>query len=50
MSREALERAVPVRRLGRLEDVAAAVVFFAAEEAGYITGETLSVSGGLTMA
>jgi len=46
----ALERAVPMRRLARPEDVAAAVAFFACEDAGYITGQTLSVSGGLTMA
>jgi 2-hydroxycyclohexanecarboxyl-CoA dehydrogenase len=47
---ESLRRAVPMRRLGRPEDVAAAVAFLASEEAGYITGQTLSVSGGLTMA
>jgi 2-hydroxycyclohexanecarboxyl-CoA dehydrogenase len=46
----ALERAVPMRRLGRPEEVAAAVAFLASEEASYITGQTLSVSGGLTMA
>jgi 2-hydroxycyclohexanecarboxyl-CoA dehydrogenase len=46
----ALERAVPMRRLGTPEDVAAAVAFLASEQAGYITGQTLSVSGGLTMA
>jgi 2-hydroxycyclohexanecarboxyl-CoA dehydrogenase len=46
----ALTRAVPMRRLGRPEDVAQAVVFLASEDAGYITGQTLSVSGGLTMA
>jgi 2-hydroxycyclohexanecarboxyl-CoA dehydrogenase len=46
----ALERAVPMRRLGEPEDVAAAVAFLASERAGYITGQTLSVSGGLTMA
>ena len=44
-----LARAIPLRRLGRPEDVAAAVVFLASEEAAYITGQTLSVSGGLTM-
>ncbi len=48
--RAALERAVPMRRLGRPEDVAAAVAFLASEEAGFVTGQTLSVSGGLTMA
>ena len=47
---ERLARAVPMKRLGRPEDVAAAVRFFAGEDAGYITGQTLSVSGGLTMA
>lgn len=47
---EALRRAVPMRRLGRPEDVAAAVAFLTSEAAGYITGQTLSVSGGLTMA
>jgi 2-hydroxycyclohexanecarboxyl-CoA dehydrogenase len=47
---EALERTVPMRRLGQPEDVAAAVAFLASEQAGYITGQTLSVSGGLTMA
>ncbi|HEX8714921.1 MAG TPA: SDR family NAD(P)-dependent oxidoreductase [Solirubrobacteraceae bacterium] len=46
----ALARAVPMRRLGRPEDVAAAVAFLASDDAGYITGQTLSVSGGLTMA
>jgi 2-hydroxycyclohexanecarboxyl-CoA dehydrogenase len=47
---ERLARAVPMKRLGRPEDVAAAVRFFASEQASYITGQTLSVSGGLTMA
>jgi len=46
---QALERAIPMRRLGRPEDVAPAVAFLCSEEAGYITGQTLSVSGGLTM-
>src|SRR5919198_2318285 len=48
--KESLTRAVPMRRLGEPEDVAAAVAFLASDEAGYITGQTLSVSGGLTMA
>jgi 2-hydroxycyclohexanecarboxyl-CoA dehydrogenase len=46
----ALERAVPMQRLGRPADVAAAAAFLASDEAAYITGQTLSVSGGLTMA
>ena len=47
---EAMRRAVPMRRLGRPEEIAAAVAFLASEDAGFITGQTLSVSGGLTMA
>ncbi|HEU4568551.1 MAG TPA: SDR family oxidoreductase [Marmoricola sp.] len=47
---EALTRAIPFRRVARPEEVAAAVLFFASEQAGYITGQVLSVSGGLTMA
>jgi 2-hydroxycyclohexanecarboxyl-CoA dehydrogenase len=46
---EALKKAIPWGRLGRPEDVAGAVVFLASEEAEFITGQTLSVSGGLTM-
>jgi 2-hydroxycyclohexanecarboxyl-CoA dehydrogenase len=46
----AMRRAVPMRRLGAPGDVACAVAFFASEQAGFITGQTLSVSGGLTMA
>jgi 2-hydroxycyclohexanecarboxyl-CoA dehydrogenase len=47
---DAMRRAVPMKRLGAPEEVAAAVVFLASEEARFITGQTLSVSGGLTMA
>ena len=47
---ESMTHNVPMRRLGTPADVAAAVCFLASEEAGYITGQTLSVSGGLTMA
>jgi 2-hydroxycyclohexanecarboxyl-CoA dehydrogenase len=47
---EALVRAIPLRRLGRPEEVASAVVFFVSDHASFITGQTLSVSGGLTMA
>ena len=45
-----MTRSVPMKRLGKPEDIAAAVKFLASEEASYITGQTLSVSGGLTMA
>jgi len=47
---EAMKRAVPMKRLGTPEEVAAAVAFLCSEEAGFVTGQTLSVSGGLTMA
>jgi len=46
---EALQRAIPMRRVGKPEELAAAVAFLASDEASYITGQTLSVSGGLTM-
>jgi 2-hydroxycyclohexanecarboxyl-CoA dehydrogenase len=47
---DAMRRAVPMRRLGRPEDIGPAVAFLASDGAGFITGQTLSVSGGLTMA
>ena len=47
---ESLKRVIPFGRLGTPEDVAPAVVFLASDEAAYVTGQTLSVSGGLTMA
>lgn len=46
----ALERAVPMRRLATPDDVAPAIAFFVSDGAAFITGQTLSVSGGLTMA
>ncbi len=48
--RDGLIRAIPFRRLARPEEVAAAVLFFASEHSSFITGQVLSVSGGLTMA
>jgi 2-hydroxycyclohexanecarboxyl-CoA dehydrogenase len=47
---ESLKRAIPFRRLARAEEIAAAVAFFASPDADFITGQVLSVSGGLTMA
>ena len=46
---ESLKRVIPWGRLGLPDDVAPAVVFLASDDAGFITGQTLSVSGGLTM-
>jgi 2-hydroxycyclohexanecarboxyl-CoA dehydrogenase len=45
----AMIRAIPLRRLGRPEEVAATAVFLLSKEASYITGQAISVSGGLTM-
>jgi 2-hydroxycyclohexanecarboxyl-CoA dehydrogenase len=46
----AMAGAVPMKRIGRPEEIASAVVYFASEGSGFTTGQTLSVSGGLTMA
>ena len=46
---DAFKKAIPMRRFARPEEIAHAVVFFAGERARYITGQVLSVSGGLTM-
>jgi len=46
---DSLTRVIPWGRLGVPDDVAPAVVFLASDDAGFITGQTLSVSGGLTM-
>ena len=47
--RDALIKAIPLRRLAQPADLANAVAFLASDEAAYITGQTLSVSGGLSM-
>ncbi len=47
--REAYRRAVPIGRLGKPEDIAGAVLFLASDDADFVTGQTISVSGGLTM-
>lgn len=46
---ERLQRAIPMRRLGRPEDYPGLVAFFLSDDASFITGQTISVSGGLTM-
>jgi 2-hydroxycyclohexanecarboxyl-CoA dehydrogenase len=47
--REALTKAIPFRRLGQPGDLANAVAFLVSDDANFITGQTVSVSGGLTM-
>jgi 2-hydroxycyclohexanecarboxyl-CoA dehydrogenase len=47
--REAYRRAIPMGRLGKPEDLPGAILFFASDDANFITGQVLSVSGGLTM-
>ena len=47
---DALVRAIPQKRVGRPDDVPGIVAFLASDEAAYITGQVISVSGGLTMA
>jgi 2-hydroxycyclohexanecarboxyl-CoA dehydrogenase len=46
---DSLSRAIPFGRLAEPAEVAAAVAFLASDDAAFITGQTLSVSGGLTM-
>ena len=47
--REAYRRAIPMGRLGKPDDLPGAILFFASDDADFITGQVLSVSGGLTM-
>lgn len=47
--RAALERSIPLKRLGTADDIAGIVAFLASEDANFIVGQTISVSGGLTM-
>jgi 2-hydroxycyclohexanecarboxyl-CoA dehydrogenase len=47
--RERIAKAYPLRRIGRPEDIANAVLFMASDVSSFITGQTLSVSGGYTM-
>lgn len=46
---EAFTRAIPLGRLGQADDLASAIAFFASDDASFITGQVVSVSGGLTM-
>lgn len=46
---EAFKSAIPLGRLGQPDDLASAIVFFGSDDASFITGQVISVSGGLTM-
>jgi 3-oxoacyl-[acyl-carrier protein] reductase len=46
---EAIAAAIPAQKFGKPEDIAAAVVFLASDEAGYVTGETIQINGGMVM-
>jgi len=48
--REAFRRSIPMGRIGQPDDLVGAVLFFASDQAAFVTGQVLSVSGGLTMA
>ena len=46
---EAFTRSIPLGRIGQPEDLPGAILFFASDDAAFVTGQVLSVSGGLTM-
>lgn len=46
---EAIAAAIPAQTFGKPEDIATAVVFFASDEASYVTGETMHINGGMIM-
>jgi 3-oxoacyl-[acyl-carrier protein] reductase len=47
--KEGILAKIPAGRMGSPEDIAAAVLFLASEEAGYVTGHTMHVNGGMAM-
>ena len=47
---DALQRAIPMKRMGEPDDIPGVIAFFASEDAAFVTGQVISVSGGLTMA
>lgn len=49
MAGDKIKNSIPVKRLGKPEDIANAVLFFASEQASYVTGQVLKVDGGLTL-
>ena len=46
---ETMAASIPLKRLGSVEDIGYAALFFASKEAGYITGQTIIVDGGLIL-
>lgn len=46
---EGLKRAIPLKRLGQPEDLPGIIAFLSSDDASFITGQVISVSGGLTM-
>jgi 2-hydroxycyclohexanecarboxyl-CoA dehydrogenase len=47
--KEGLARAIPLRRLGRPDDYPGMIAFLLSDDAAFMTGQTVSISGGLTM-
>ena len=47
--RSAFTKAIPLGRIGQPDDLPGAILFFSSDDAAFITGQTISVSGGLTM-
>jgi 3-oxoacyl-[acyl-carrier protein] reductase len=47
--KEAITKSIPAARLGQPDDIAAAVVYLASDQASYVTGQTLHVNGGMAM-
>jgi len=49
MIKDKVQELIPLRRFGKVEDIAAMVAFLAGESAGYVTGQVIAVDGGMTM-
>ena len=47
--KDSILKSIPLGRIGKAEEVAKAVMFFASEDSAYITGQVLAVDGGMTM-
>jgi len=47
--KDAIMGAIPMKRMGAGSDIAAAVLYLASNEAGYVTGQTLHINGGMAM-